>query len=130
MRILATALFALALAAPAQAATDWTELRVLNIAHQGGEDEAPSNTMYAFERSLRIGADMLEVDIHTTSDGELVVIHDATVDRTTNGTGRVYDQTLAELKKLDAGHNMVPGEGTESGLPAESYPFRGALDTT
>ena len=106
-------------------ATDWTQLRVLNIAHQGGEDEAPSNTMYAFERSLRIGADMLEVDIHTTADGELVVLHDATVDRTTNGTGRVYDVTLEELQKLDAGHNMVPGEGTESGLPDSSYPFRG-----
>jgi glycerophosphoryl diester phosphodiesterase len=124
MRLLLASLLFLALAAPA-AATDWTQLRVLNIAHQGGEDEAPSNTMYAFERSLRIGADMLEVDIHTSADGELIVLHDATVDRTTNGTGRVYDKTLEELRKLDAGHNMVPGEGTESGLDASSYPFRG-----
>ncbi len=124
MRLLLTALLTLAVAAPAQA-TDWTQLRVLNIAHQGGEDEAPSNTMYAYERSLRIGADMLELDVHTDADGVLVAMHDATVDRTTNGTGRVYDMTLEELQKLDAGHNLVPGEGTESGLDAGQYPYRG-----
>lgn len=113
-------------ASPAGAAsTDWTALRTLNIAHQGGEDEAPSNTMYAYERSLRLGSDMLEVDIHTTAEGELVVLHDARVDRTTNGSGRVYDMTLAEVQALDAGHNMVPGEGTESGRPASDYPYRG-----
>src|SRR5688572_33278632 len=96
----------LAPAAPAGVAkTDWTKLRVLNIAHQGGEDEAPSNTMYAYERAMRLGADMLEVDIHTTADGELVVLHDATVNRTTNGTGRVYDMTLAEVQALDAGQD-------------------------
>ncbi|MGI8462408.1 MAG: glycerophosphodiester phosphodiesterase [Solirubrobacterales bacterium] len=105
--------------------TDWTKLRTLNIAHQGGEDEAPSNTMYAYERSLRLGADMLEVDVHTTSDGELVALHDATVDRTTNGTGRIYDKTLAEVRELDAAHNLVPGEGTERGLGADNYPYRG-----
>ena len=93
-------------AQPAAAATDWTALRTLNIAHQGGEDEAPSNTMYAYERSLRLGSDMLEVDIHTTSDGQLVVLHDATVDRTTNGTGRIYDKTLAEVQELDAGYDI------------------------
>ncbi len=111
-------------AAPASA-TDWTALRTLNIAHQGGENEAPSNTMYALERSLLLGADMLEVDIHTTSDGQLVVMHDATVDRTTNGTGRVYDKTLAEVQALDAGQNIVPGEGTETGRDEAEYPYRG-----
>jgi glycerophosphoryl diester phosphodiesterase len=116
---------ALAIAPSTAGATDWTALRTLNIAHQGGEDEAPSNTMYAYERSLLFGADMLEVDIHTTADGELVVLHDATVNRTTNGTGRVYDMTLAEIQALDAGHNMVPGEGTEAGRPEADYPFRG-----
>ena len=112
-------------AAAAATATDWTALRTLNIAHQGGENEAPSNTMYAYERSLLLGSDMLEVDIHTTSDGELVVLHDATVDRTTNGTGRVYDKTLAEVQALDAGYNVVPGEGTESGRDEAEYPYRG-----
>ena len=105
--------------------TNWLGLRHLNIAHQGGENEAPSNTMYAYERALRMGADMLEVDIHTSSDGKLVVLHDATVDRTTNGSGRVYDKSLREIQALDAGYNVVPGEGTESDRPAVSYPFRG-----
>jgi glycerophosphoryl diester phosphodiesterase len=68
---------------------------------------------------------MLEVDIHTSSDEKLVVLHDATVDRTTNGTGRVYDKTLRQIQALDAGYNLVPGEGTEEGRPAASYPFRG-----
>jgi glycerophosphoryl diester phosphodiesterase len=114
------------LASPAVASsTDWTQLRAMNIAHQGGEDEAPSNTMYAYERALRLGADMLEVDIHTSAEGELVVLHDATVDRTTNGSGSVYEMTLEEIQALDAGHNLVPGEGTVSGVPASDYPFRG-----
>ena len=65
---------------------------------------------------------MLEVDIHTSADGELVVLHDGTVDRTTNGTGRVYDKTLAEIQALDAGHNLVPGEGTEPGRPDVRVP--------
>jgi len=106
--------------------TDWTELRVLNIAHQGGEDEAPSNTMYAYDRAMRLGSDMLETDIHVTSDDKIVVIHDSTVDRTTNGTGSVYDMTLAQIEKLDAGYWTVPGEGTDhSDRPDADYPFRG-----
>ena len=113
-------------ASPASAAeTDWTALRVLNIAHQGGEDEAPSNTRYALDRAMRLGSDMLELDIHTSSDGELMVIHDGTVDRTTNGSGSVYEMTAAEIQALDAGHNLVPGEGTEAGRPEADYPFRG-----
>lgn len=105
--------------------TDWLALRTLNIAHQGGENEAPSNTMYAYERALRLGSDMLELDIHTSAEGTPVVLHDATVDRTTNGSGRVYDMTLKEIQTLDAGHNLVPGEGTEADRPASDYPFRG-----
>jgi glycerophosphoryl diester phosphodiesterase len=105
--------------------TDWTALRTLNIAHQGGEDEAPSNTMYAYDRALRLGADMLEVDIHTSADGELVVLHDATVDRTTDGSGRVYDMTLAEIQALDAAHDFVPGEGTIEDRPRSDYVYRG-----
>jgi glycerophosphoryl diester phosphodiesterase len=76
----AVALFLGLCAAPAGANADWTKLRTLHIAHQGGESEAPSNTMYAFDRALQLGADMIELDIHTTADGEVVVLHDATVD--------------------------------------------------
>lgn len=125
-------LFAVALAAlavPGAAAagpTDWTELRTLNISHQGGEDEAPSNTMYAYDRSLRLGSDMLETDINTSADDDLIVIHDGTVDRTTNGTGGVGDMTLDQLRALDAGYWTVPGKGTDhSDRPASDYPFRG-----
>ncbi|MBK5116614.1 MAG: glycerophosphodiester phosphodiesterase [Thermoleophilia bacterium] len=124
---LLAALTALVLLPTAAAAgpTDWTKLRALNITHQGGEDEAPSNTMYALERSMRLGADMLELDIHTSSDGDLMVIHDGTVDRTTNGSGSVYEMTTREIQALDAGYNIVPGEGIERDLPAASYPYRG-----
>ena len=119
-------LIALLLPAAASAGpTDWTKLRALNIAHQGGEDEAPSNTMYAFDRAMKLGSDMLELDIHTTKDNKIVVIHDSTVDRTTDGTGRVYDMTMAELRQLDAGYWMIPGEGIDKQRPDSDYPYRG-----
>jgi glycerophosphoryl diester phosphodiesterase len=117
-----------ALLGPAAAAagpTDWTKLRTLNITHQGGEDEAPSATMHAFARSMKIGSDMLEVDIHATSDDRLAIIHDSTVDRTTNGTGMVSEMTMAELRRLDAAHWFVPGTGTTRGAPERHYVFRG-----
>jgi glycerophosphoryl diester phosphodiesterase len=111
--------------APPAAANPWLDLKVMNIAHQGGEDEAPSNTMYAYERAVGIGSDMLEVDIHSTADGHVVVMHDGRVDRTTQGTGSVYDMTLAEVQALDAAHDFVPGEGTKTGAPESAYVFRG-----
>lgn len=114
----------LVLATPASAQNFWTGHRVLNIAHQGGEAEAPSNTMYAYERALRLGADMLEVDIHTTADGRIVAMHDGRVDRTTDGSGSVYEMTLEEVQRLDAAHDFVPGLGTRNGMPPSSYPFR------
>jgi glycerophosphoryl diester phosphodiesterase len=115
----------LAAAPTAMGHEPWTAYRTINIAHQGGEDEAPSNTMYAYARALDIGADMLEVDVHSTADGKLVVLHDATVERTTNGTGSVYEMTVEQVQRLDAAYNFVPGEGTVAGRPPSSYPFRG-----
>ena len=94
-----------ALAGPAQAANPWIEKSApLNIAHQGGEDEFPSNTMYAFRKALRAGADMLELDIGVTKDDRVVVMHDTTVDRTTNGHGTVASFTLEQLRELDAAY--------------------------
>ena len=119
------ALAALAAAAAPAAANPWLDLKVMNIAHQGGEDEAPSNTMYAYERALGVGSDMLEVDIHSTADGHVVVMHDGRVDRTTEGTGSVYEMTLAEVQALDAAYDFVPGEGTKTGAPESAYVFRG-----
>jgi glycerophosphoryl diester phosphodiesterase len=80
--------------------------RPLVIAHQGGELLAPSNTMTAFQQAVDLGVDVLEFDIHITKDGQLVTIHDPTVDRTTNGKGKVQDLTLAEIQKLDAGYHF------------------------
>jgi glycerophosphoryl diester phosphodiesterase len=116
----------LALALPAVAAANpWLERRVLHIAHQGGEDEAPSNTLYALKTAKDKGADVLEIDVHATADGELVVIHDDTVNRTTNGTGRVDALTLEQIKQLDAAYWFVPGRNAVHGLPDSAYPLRG-----
>lgn len=73
------------------------------IAHRGGKKWAPENTMSGFKQSIDIKADGIELDIHKCKSGELVVIHDETLDRTTNGTGYVKEKTWSELNKLSAG---------------------------
>lgn len=103
----------------------WLDRRVLNIAHQGGEIEAPSDTLYAFETALDKGADVLEMDVHATADGEIVVLHDTTVDRTTDGSGRVDELTVEQIQSLDAAYWFVPGCGTCHGRPADAYTLRG-----
>jgi glycerophosphoryl diester phosphodiesterase len=75
----------------------------LVIAHRGDSAHAPENTLPAFEGAIQAGADWIELDVHLTKDDQVVVIHDETVDRTTNGKGRVEDLTLAQLQELDAG---------------------------
>ena len=75
-------------------------------AHRGFMGAYPENTIPSFKAALDLGVDQIEFDVRVTADGELVVIHDAKVDRTTNGTGKVCDMTLAELKALDAGIHM------------------------
>ena len=77
--------------------------RVQIIGHRGALGRAPENTFPSFEFAVLHGTDILELDIHLSRDDEIVVIHDATLDRTTNGQGYVRDHTLAELKCLDAG---------------------------
>ena len=76
----------------------------LVVAHQGGEHLRPSNTMIAFEHAKELGVDVIETDIHISKDGYLVAIHDPTVNRTTDGSGKVVDFNLDELKQLDAGY--------------------------
>ncbi len=88
------------------------------FAHRGASGTAPENTLPAFERAIEMGADILEMDVHATSDGHIVVIHDPVVDRVTNGTGRVSELTLEDLKKLDAGYRLSPDGG-------ETFPYRG-----
>jgi glycerophosphoryl diester phosphodiesterase len=87
------------------------------IAHRGGAGLWPENTLFAFRRAAEMGVDMLEMDVQSTQDGHLVVIHDSTVDRTTNGTGRVQDLSLAQLQALDAGHAWSADGGAH-------FPFR------
>jgi len=73
------------------------------IAHRGASGHAPENTLAAFERAVQLGATFIETDIHLTRDAKFVAIHDATLDRTTNGHGAVHEFTLAELRESDAG---------------------------
>ncbi|MFC4452259.1 glycerophosphodiester phosphodiesterase [Deinococcus sonorensis] len=88
------------------------------LAHQGGEDLWPSNTLLAFQQAAQLGVNMLDTDMHATRDGVLVLSHDETVDRLTDGQGRIRDLTLAQLKTLDAGYRFTPDGG-------QSYPYRG-----
>jgi glycerophosphoryl diester phosphodiesterase len=76
----------------------------LVIAHRGDSAHRPENTLASFASALEIGAAYAEFDVHLTRDGEVVVIHDATLDRTTNGHGAVRDLTLAEIRRLSAGY--------------------------
>jgi glycerophosphoryl diester phosphodiesterase len=92
--------------------------RPLIIAHRGGAGLWPENTLYAFERAAAMGVDVIETDVHATADGELVVIHDENVDRTTDGAGLVGSMTLAGLKRLDAAYRFSPDGG-------RSFPLRG-----
>ncbi|MBA3262822.1 MAG: glycerophosphodiester phosphodiesterase [Thermoleophilaceae bacterium] len=115
-------------AAPAGAANRWVQKRApLNIAHQGGEDEFPSNTLYAFRKAVRAGADMLELDIGVNKDGEVIVMHDTTVDGKTNGHGTVASKTLRQIKRLDAAYWFAPARQDHYGHdhPARAYRFRG-----
>src|SRR6476620_10024488 len=111
LTVLVTVVLLAAAPAAAGAATNpWLEpSRPLNIAHQGGEDEFPSNTMYAFKRALKAGADMLELDVGVTSDDQIVVMHDTTVDRVSNGTGTIASHTLKQIRKLDGAYWFSAG---------------------
>ncbi len=92
--------------------------KVLNIAHRGGRRIRPEHTLLAYDQALVDGADILELDIHETSDGTLIVMHDGTVDRTTNCTGAIVEMTFTDLRECDAGYNFSNDDG-------ETYPYRG-----
>jgi glycerophosphoryl diester phosphodiesterase len=82
--------------------------RILNLAHRGASAVTPPNTLAAFEKAAELGADGVELDVHLSADGVPVVIHDFTVDGTTDGTGRVDHLALAQLRELDAGSSFDP----------------------
>ena len=77
--------------------------KILNIAHRGASAYRPENTMEAFIEAITLGADIIEMDVRKTFDGHLVLLHDETVDRTTDGTGSISELTLKQVKALDAG---------------------------
>jgi len=82
--------------------------RPLILAHRGASAAAPQNTLVAFRKAMELGADGVELDVQLSADGAVVVIHDFVVDKTTDGTGRVAEKMLAELKALDAGTRFSP----------------------
>jgi glycerophosphoryl diester phosphodiesterase len=83
------------------------------IAHRGASGTCPENTLAAFRRAAAMGAHMIELDVQLTGDGEVVVLHDDTLDRTTDGCGVVRIRTFAELRRLDAGAWFAPAFGGE-----------------
>ena len=97
---------------PIERVEHFAQREVSIIAHAGAQGHAPPNTMEAFEAALDLGADTLEMDLQLTADGEVVTIHDGTVDRTTDGTGAVAELTLAEVQALDAGATWTDEDGT------------------
>ncbi len=97
------------------------------LAHRGASGHAPENTLEAFRLAIQMGADGFELDVHMSRDGELVVIHDETLERTTNGTGFVRDHTLAELQSLDASCGMEAFRGAK--IPTLAQVFQLVQDT-
>jgi len=101
--------------------------KTLKIAHRGASAYEPENTLMAFRRAVEMGCDMIEMDVRLTKDDQIIVIHDDSVDRTTNGKGKVRYKTLEELKGLDAGKGeriptlaeAIDAIGNEAGIVAE-----------
>jgi len=89
----------------------------LVVAHRGASALAPENTMEAYRLAVEAGADAIEVDVHLTADGKLAVIHDETLDRTTDGSGSIASLTMKQIREADAGYRFEEADG--------SLPFRG-----
>ena len=87
------------------------------VAHRGAAAAAPENTMEAYQLAVEMGADAVELDVHLTADGKVAVMHDDTVDRTTNLTGAIASMTMKQLRTADAGYRFAAPDG--------SFPFRG-----
>jgi glycerophosphoryl diester phosphodiesterase len=105
-------------AKPLPAHSFWSPSGPRVIAHRGGRGLWPENTLHAFRSATALGVDVLEMDLRRTMDGQIVVLHDATVDRTTNGHGSVAELTVAEVQRLDAGYGWTADAG-------RTFPFRG-----
>lgn len=104
----------------------WLHRRVLAFGHRGSALLWPENTLRAFREAAARGVPALELDLRTTSDGEVVVFHDAAVERTTDGSGPLAAHTRDQLRRLDAAYRFVPGHGAEDHAPDGPYPLRGS----
>lgn len=103
----------------------WRARRVLHWAHQGGAREGPSNTLWAMRRAMKAGAHGLEVDVHRTADGVLVVAHDDELKRMTGAPGRISNMTRDDLQRLDAARNWMAGKlAAKTAGPGERWPLR------
>jgi len=91
--------------------------KFLVIAHRGGRSLGPESTLYTYRKAVKLGVDVLEMDVRSTGDGQLIILHDDTVARTTNATGPVENYSLVDLKKLDAAHRWSPDNG-------QTFPLR------
>jgi glycerophosphoryl diester phosphodiesterase len=103
--------------------------RVIVLGHRGAMGHAPENTMASFRRALELGADAVELDVRLSRDGHVVVMHDASVDRTTNGSGRIAELDLEEIKALDAGGAFAPDFRGER-IPTFAEVLAWAVDQT
>jgi glycerophosphoryl diester phosphodiesterase len=105
--------------------SEWLARRVIAFAHQGGSFEGPSSTIGAIAHALAVGASAVELDVHATKDRQLVVCHDATVDRTTNHHGEIASLTLGELREMDNAYWWIEGDVVTPGRAPEEYALRG-----
>lgn len=102
-----------------QAKSPFEERSILLGLHRGGREQWPENTVVAYQEAVKLWPDaLLELDVHATADGQVVVIHDDTVDRTTNGSGSVWAMTFEEVRALDAAYHFSPDGGA-------TFPWRG-----
>jgi glycerophosphoryl diester phosphodiesterase len=101
---------------------------ILVVGHRGAAGLEPENTLGSFQKAVELGVDAVECDLHLSADGELIVIHDDRVDRTTNGKGKVAKMTLSQLRQLDAGKGGIPNAIRRVGNPQRIPTFQELLD--
>src|SRR5487761_2451176 len=101
----------------------WLSRRVLCYAHQGGATEGPSSTLFAIESALRSGATAIELDVHRSADGVLIVSHDPTLDRTTDLDGAIASLDAAHIARADAAYWFVPGRGVVHDAAQSDYVY-------
>ncbi|MHB1208113.1 MAG: glycerophosphodiester phosphodiesterase [Acidimicrobiales bacterium] len=104
---------------------EWLERRVVAFAHQGGSFEAPSSTLAAIAHAIESGATAIELDVHATKDRQIVVCHDATVDRTTHHHGAIAELTVAQLAEMDNAYWWIEGSAVNPGQDEGQYVHRG-----